>query len=110
MEDKIYKSEILQVEHLDGSKIDKKDISGKVVKVFDYRILPSEKTKGFFGIVRAEHDGKEVTFTISQIMIKQLQSIQKEKFPVDLRLVEKMSNKNDRPYYIFHRPEYKEGE
>ncbi|MEM5802826.1 MAG: hypothetical protein QXO57_02610 [Candidatus Aenigmatarchaeota archaeon] len=95
-------SEILHQDYLKGEKVRKEDLFNKEILIKDYRILESQYS-GEYAIVQAEINDRIITFVSNNFMLKQLKGVDKNKFPIRVRLSKKLGEKSDRPFWRFER-------
>ncbi|MDB0602335.1 hypothetical protein PL373_14530 [Tenacibaculum maritimum] len=86
-----------ELKNFTGEKIQSKRIFDKEIKVLDYKIAPSIKKPGtdFLTLQIEINNEKRIFFTGSTILMQQIKSIPKDKFPFSTTII------NDNEYFEF---------
>lgn len=75
-------SEILNKAFLDGDKLDKEQLLDKSFTILDYTIMRNSEYGANYAIVQILIENKVVTFLGNPIILKQLQDIKSNRFPI----------------------------
>jgi len=87
-------SKILMQPRLEGIRTDKKEILDQEIAVIDFKNMDS-KFSGQFVIIQAKLKGETITITGNSFMLKQLFQVNKDKFPIFVRI-----NKKEKYYRL----------